>query len=319
MKNAKHKSAALLSCAAALMLTACASTPTPSFDTARPWHDTGDSYEKLVYELSIYNTLGGVGENERITIANGEVMFTLTENASRHTVLTMSYTVTYNENADEVDRGCTDTIQSRVEWQTDSLVTSTVTKTVTLAPREGETKNLSYEISADYFGKTAARKMYGETATMDIPSGQYYDNEMMFYLARTTSISENTSYPFYMTNLFDCFETGKIAPYTMYVSVESDRTVEHIGSWVENFGIEKITSEETGKEYFPISCYDASISISSSQQGPPYKVKYSAVPFKSGDKEHNKIPVRISYDSYTGGTLARRAEYVLTSCAFDNE
>lgn len=307
------------------MLTACTSTPQPSFDTARPWHDIGDSYEKLSYGISIYNTENGTGADKRITIAEGEAVFTLTENVptddvARHTGLNLTWTVTYNDDADEKDRGKTDTIESYVEWQTDSLVTAKVSKTVTLEPREDEEVNLSYTIEADYFNtKKATRKMYGKEKTLSIPSGQYYDNEMMFYLARASSISTNTAYPFYMTDLFDCFETGKINAYTMYVSVEADKISENIGEWVKDFGIESVTSDATGTEYFPVPCYNSGISINADRHGPPYVVSYAAVPFKSGDKEHNKIPVRIKYDSYRSGAVARRTEYVLTGCSFDKE
>ena len=311
------------------MLTACTSTPTPSFDTNRPWHDVGDSYERLEYEISIYNTEKGLGEDKRVTIAKGKATFTLTENVptddvARHTGLDLTWTVTYNDEADEKDRGLTDNIRSYVEWQTDSLVTSKAYKKVGLARREGEEKNLSYEIDADYFAKKATRTTFdkdGESKqkTLSIPSGQYYDNEMMFYLARTSSIAVNTAYPFFMTNLFDCFETGKVSAYTMYVSTEANKITEHIGDWVKDFGIEKVTSDVTGEEYYPVSCYNSSISINADRHGPPYVVSYAAVPFKSGEKEHNKIPVRIHYDSYRSGAVARRTEYVLTGCSFDKE
>ncbi len=316
------KSAAILAAAAALTLTACTTDPSPSFDTARPWHDIGDSYEKLVYGISIYNTANGAGENERITIASGELTFILKENiptadVMQHTELTTSLSVTYNSDAPEKDRGLTDTMTSRVEWQTDSLVTANSTKTVTLAPREGETENLSYTVSADYFGtKKATRVMSGETSTVDLSSGQYYDNEMMFYLARTSAISEGTTLPFYNINLFDCFLTGEFTSYTMLVSVASGKINENIGDFVADFGIEKVTAED-GTESYPVPCYDTSISIDADRHGPPYDVSYSAVPFKKGEKEHKKIPVRIGYNSYLGGTLNRRTEYVLKDCAFE--
>lgn len=329
MKKFINKSAAALCCAAAVLLTACTSTPTPSFDTNRPWHDISDSYERLTYEINIYNTEKGTSAEKRVKIATGEAVFTLEENVStedvaRHTGLNMTWTVTYNDDADEKDRGLTDNIRSYVEWQTDSLVTAKVNKKVGLARREGEEKNNSYEINADYFAKKATRITFDKDGnekqkTLSIPSGQYYDNEMMFYLARTSSISANTAYPFFMTNLFDCFETGKVNAYTMYVSTEADKITEHIGDWVKDFGIEKVTSDATGNEYYPVSCYDSSISINAERHGPPYRVSYSAVPFVSGEKEHKKIPVRISYDSYRSGIVAMRTEYVLTGCSFDKE
>lgn len=323
MKNVKKKSAAVLAAAASLMLTACSTTPTPTFDSTRPWHDTGTSYEKLVYGISVYDTANGEGDNERVKIADGEVTFILDENVDtndvmRHTKLNMSMSVTYNDKAPEVDRGCVDTITSEVEWQTESLATARSTKTVTLAPRAGEAQNLSYTVSADYFGdKKATREMYGETAVLDIPGGQYYDNEMLFYMARASSISDNSSLPFYMTNLFDCFLTGEFSTYTMSVSVAESRVNENVGDWVAEFGIEKVTAEDGGESY-PIQCFDTSIGINADRHGPPYYVTYSAVPFKKGDKEHKKLPIRIRYDSYTGGNLMRMTEYVLKDCAFED-
>ena len=322
MKNFMRKSVAVLSCAAALALAACTTEPTAVFDTTRPWHDTGDSYEKLTYAVSVYNTEAGTGKDERVTIASGKVTFVLKENVPttdtlRHTELTMDMSFTFNDDAPEADRGCTDEITSRVEWQSESLVTATAEKTVKLQPREGEETNLSYTIKADYLGeKKATREMYGATSTMDIPTGQYYDNEMMFYLARTSSIADNTSLPFKMTTLFDCFETGKYAPYTMLVRTEASKKSEDIGDWVAEFGIEAVTSDD-GTVSYPIACFDSSIVISADRHGPPYYVSYSSVPFKKGDKEHLKLPVRMRYDSYLGGVITRQTEYVLTSCSFE--
>ena len=335
MKNAmKRKCAVLLTAVMIPTLAACQNTITESFDTRLPWIDDKAesvvaSYEKLVYSVNIFDTSKGAGDDVRVNIASGELVLELAEQANRRfTDLTSSFTVTYNGNAAEADRGLTDTVTSEVTFQTNSLFTSTMKKTVALAPREGKT-DMSYTVEADYFEAHKAKKYPvgkpDEAVEMEIPTyGTYHDNEMMFYLARATSLAAEGSSPFFMTNIFDSFLYGEFTNYTMTASCAKELVTLYMDDWVKDLGVEGATTDD-GKTVYPVSCYNVSVGISAEKHGPPYNIQYTEKPFVTGSdeagdkKEHNKIPVSMAYPEYTGSTLARITEYKLTSCAFEKE
>ncbi len=333
--NTKFKRiSAALAAAAALGLSACSTAPSVVFDSTRPWHDadtpsTAYSYEKLEYSVKIYDTTAGSGEAERKEIADGSASFTLDEAHADGTIgythLDTAFTVTYNADAGETDGGLTDKMTSHVEFQTDSLTAKYMTKTVTLAPREGKT-DLSYTVTADYFGThKAERVMYGKTDTLDIPQGTYNDNEMMFHLARATPLALGASPVFYMTNIFDSFINGSLTKYSMTASCGKElidvKVSESIAKLVcvppeETEKDESEAKNADGADDTAVSCYPVSVMISDAEHGPPYSVFYSEKPFKIGEKIHTKIPVKISYSEYSGSKPYRVTEYILTSCAF---
>lgn len=316
--------AAAISATAALC--ACApSTPTVKFDDVKPWHDTGASYERLEYSTAIYDASKGGEADKRVKIADGSLAFTLTEHTRAegtiyYNELEMEFSVTYNDSAPEPDRGKTDRISSVTEFMTDSLVASRMTKTVEIAKRE-DTANRSYRLEADYFGTHKATLTHtgGEsetTETMNIGKDTYYDNETMFFLARATAIGAKTSTTFRMTNLYQSFDVGKFTNYTMIASGDSDLQSLDIGDFVKDFGAEAVTADD-GTTSYPLSCYRVNIMINADKHGPPYVVHYTEKPFKSDDKEHKKIPVKISYSQYAGSKLSVVTEYTLVGCSFD--
>lgn len=315
-----------MSVVAALSLCACnTETAETTFDKTMPWHDSVElaptgSYERLDYSVAIYDTTKGVADDKRIVIAEGEMSFELKESVS-YTSLAMNFAVTYNDAAPVADRGKTDRIQSEVEFESNSLAAKRSEKTVTLADRDGKT-NLSYKITADYFD--AHKATYIATAqdgakekTFSLPKNTCRDNEMMFYLARAQALSTSASNNFKMVNLFDTFNTGSLAEYRMAVNCDESKHKIEIGDWVKDYGVEAVTDEKTGETSYPVSCFYTTISINAENHGPPYVVHYAENPFKSGGKEHKKIPLRISYDQYSGSSVSRHTEYNLTSCSFD--
>lgn len=308
-----------MSVVAALSLCACnTETAETTFDKTMPWHDSVElAYERLDYSVAIYDTTKGVADDKRIVIAEGEMSFELKELGLHSTSLAMSFAVTYNDAAPEADRGKTDRIQSEVEFESNSLFAKRSEKTVTLADREGKT-NLSYTITADYFGTHEATYIAGaKKKTFSLPENNCRDNEMMFYLARAQALSTSASNNFKMVNLFDTFNTGSLAEYRMAVNCDESKHKIEIGDWVKDYGVEAVTDEKTGEMSYPVSCFYTTISINAENHGPPYVVHYAENPFKSGGKEHKKIPLRISYDQYSGSSVSRHTEYNLTSCSFD--
>ena len=319
----KRKLAALTAVATVFALCGCNQEVAVVLDTPSPWHDGNGAYEKLVYSVAIYD--GGSGE-ERKTLATGELVFELTETtggAYETSTLDTRYTVTYTQDADEIERGLTDTVTSSVVFMTDSLHASSSQKTVSLAKR-ADKLDLSYTVTAEYMGENAHKATvtmtgYDEPTSTEIsiPSGTFYDNEMMYYLARSTKLAANSAQSFRMVNLFDSQNTGKFTNYNMLASVKQDLAKIDVGDWVKDFGVEAVTDEETGAVSYPVSCYETGIYINDSKHGPEHYAFYSEKPFTSNGKAHNKIPVLMHYSEYSTSVLTRYTEYKLVSCSFD--
>lgn len=331
MKRIKKSIGIITAAALALSLSACSQPTTVSFDSERPWHDGTASYEKLDYAVAIYDTSKNTSEDKRVLIADGTLSYTLEENtrtqgSSVYSELDTSFSVTYNAAAAEADRGKTDTVTSKVEFHNDSLASSRMTKTVTLADREGA-DNLSYTLDADYFGThKATRVMNGNTRTINIPQNTYCDNETMIYLARATGISRGSNTNFYLCNIFDSFLNGSLTNYTMSASSNDSFHKVKLGKWIEPL---VVVEEENGKasetdgeetepvDYYELPCYRVNISISAEKHGPPYCVYYSSKEIEHAGKKHKKVPVKITYAEYSGTTQVRITEYTLTSLSFE--
>ena len=320
--NAKRFLCAALAATTAFSFVACSTeTAESSFDSPLPWHVSDSSYEKLEYSVAIYNTQKSEKEDERVQIADGTMTFTLEEGADQgYTKLDMSFTVTYlNIDAADNDAGLKDEINSTVYFEPNSLAAKSMDKTVKLADRK-DTKNLSYEIHADYFDTHKATFKYTEqndakVTTRSLPKDICRDNEMMFFVARAQSISKESSTNFKMINLYDSFNSGKTAEYRMAVNCSSERKLD-LGDWVKEYGIQAVTDEKTSKTTYPVTCFSTTIAISDEKHGPSYAVMYAKDSFKVGAAEHKKLPVKISYSSYNGSNPYRLTTYTLTGCSF---
>lgn len=326
-KHVKNNLCVALCALTALSACACSTTqPESTFDSPRPWHDDikialDGSYEKLDYSVAVYDTTGGVTDDKRVKIADGSMTFTLSEPVSGDfTTLDMSFSVTYAADAPAPDAGLTDTITSRVLFSTNSLAAKEMQKTVTLADRDGK-DNLSYELSADYFGTHEATMRFtasdGEPRTLKLSEDTCHDNEMMFMLARAQTLATEASTMFRAVNIFDSFANGKLTEYTMIATSAAELVTVDIGDWVKDFGVEPVTDEQTGETTYPVTCYNTSIGINAERHGPPYVVNYTEKPFVRGEKSHAKLPIRIGYSQYENSRGYRYTEYTLTACTFD--
>ncbi len=327
MKNTlARKIASAAAVSATLALCACSTPVTVLFDTERPWRakDETNGYERLDYAVSVYDVSAGTDAQNKIKIAEGALLYTLDEGVEirdniSYSTVDMSFSVTYNDSSAEKDRGLTDKISSRTLFQTNSLDSCEMEKTVSLAPR-ADTVNRSYTVSADYFGEHTAKFLYtaiedATEQTLSIPRSTYCDNEMMFYLARATALADGASPNFYMTNMFEAFASGKLENYVMVASVNGVTSVD-VGDWVKDLGVEAVTNEESGETSYPVPCFETSIMPSIERHGPPYYVFYSQNPLKQDGKEHKKVPVKIVFNEYSGSKLGKITEYVLRACDF---
>ena len=319
--NAKRFLAAALAATTVLPLAACsAETAESSFDNPLPWHVSDSSYERLEYSVAIYDTKKSEKEDERVQIADGTMTFTLEEGADAgYTKLDMNFAVTYrNVDGAGADAGLKDEITSTVYFEPNSLSAKSMEKTVKLATRK-DTKNLSYTISADYYGTHKATFIYTEQEgakqkTLSLPKDTCRDNEMVFFLARAQALSQEST-NFKMINLYDSFNLGKITEYRMSVTGGSERKLD-VGEWVKDYGIPAVDGKDGGKITYPVKCVTATIAISAEKHGPSYAVTYAKDAFKEGAAEHKKLPLKISYSSYNGSTPYRLTSYTLTGCSF---
>lgn len=320
--NAKKFLCAALAATTAFSFVACSTeTAESAFDSPLPWHVSDASYEKLEYNVAIYNTQKSEKEGEREKIADGTMTFTLEEGKEQgYTMLGMNFTVTYlKTDSAGADAGLTDKIESTVFFEPNSLAAKSAYKKVDLADRKDQ-KNLSYEINADYFGTHKATFKYfkqdgAKEKTRKLPHDTCRDNEMMFFAARAQKLSKSSSTNFKMINLYDSFNTGKTVEYRITVTGSSERKLD-IGDWVQNYGIKAVTDEKSGKTTYPVTCYTTSLMINDEKHGPSYSVMYAKDAFTVGSAEHKKLPVKIDYSSYTGSNPYRLTTYTLTSCSF---
>ena len=324
MNNSIKKKLCVVAAAfSALSFIGCGSEqPESAFDNPLPWHDAvSGSYEQLDYTVAVYDTTNGAAEDARTRIADGAVSFRLEEvENAEYTRVYMSFSVTYTADAPAPDAGLTDTIESSVEFVSNSLAVRSMHKELSLADRDG-VENRSYVIDADYFDTHKAtyretRKENAAERTISLPQNTCHDNEMMFYLARAQGVGSGSSTMFRMINVFDSVNTGSLVRYEMVAAGSESKSTVDLGDWVSAFGVAAVTDEATGATSYPISCYTTTISINEEKHGPPYIVQYSEKPFKQGSREHGKIPVRISYSEYHGSAPRRYTEYTLSSCSF---
>ncbi len=340
---------------AATALVACTSDPTVSeFQNPRPWQTVKNeqAYEKLDYSAAVYDTGAGTAEDKRVKIAEGTASFTLeygtqTGSPNDGATLDTSMSITYNEAAPQKDRGKTDTVTSSMTLLSNSLETLSMTKTVALADRDGE-RNNSYTLAADYSKGKATRTMHGKDKTLKIPDGKYWDNEFMYYLARTTGIKKGSSTTFYMTNLFDSFQNGEIEELTMAASADGKLTKLEFDDWIKPYVItkeqedaekEEQKKDEGGKTAqnavgalnsdagqteggeavdapYTVPCYNVSIIMTKDERGPAQIVYYSERPIEHNGLRHKKVPLKMTYALYENSKIAVLYEYTLTALSF---
>lgn len=345
MKSAVRKSiAAVAALLSAGSLVACSTDPSMSpFQNPRPWQAVeGDAaYEKLDYSVAIYDVKKGTAADKREKIADGTLFFTLEYNEQTATggdaSLDMAFSVTYNDKAPKNDAGKTDTITGLTRFRTDSLETISMSKTVSLAEREGE-KNMSYSIVADYSAGKATRSMFGKEKTLKIPGGKYWDNETMYYLARATSIKKNDSTNFTMTNLFECFENDEVDELTMIAAADEKLTQLEFDEWIKPYVITKeqedaekeaqkdkdkektaTLADAASNEAYKIPCYGVSIVMNVDERGPAQVVYYSERPIEVNGVRHKKVPLKMTYTLFEGSKAVVLYEYTLTGLAFEKQ
>ena len=286
-----------------------------SIDTSC-WNADNATYENL-YEKSVYTVTKKNGAGT--VVAEGLLTYTLgfdhknTETGNVYSYLTSDFTITYNDNANEVDRGKTDTITSKCVFHSSVLLPVMSEKTVTLADREGVT-NDSYFLSTDYIGKLSTlewTKNGREKSTLAFKGQQseVYDNEMLYYLVRAVSdIKPGASTTTVnISNLFESHLNGKYNTYSFNCTSSAKDADEAL-----HFATLSSYLDGSGA----LSAMKATLSLNKSKEtGPSIALKLSTTPFKLSDTVTNeRVILTISTTEYDilKAEKAFTTEYSLT-------
>lgn len=297
----------------ALSLCACSGNVAPvSVDNPPPWSgaNTESAYEKTVY--SIKKTDNETNE----VIAEGSLTYVLEfdhkgeNNNFNYSRLTMDMSITYNDKAPESDRGKTDTLSSKVIFQSDALVPQYSEKTVSLALREGVADH-SYTLKNDYSAQKSELTMAGkETSVLDFSGKSFvnvYDNEMLYYTVRAFSdIKAGGGNTFTLANFFDMHVKNKFSTYSMRFACGEEGSEQTVylpfkGTYLDDQGSATVLK--------------VSVSINESLSGPPTELYFSMTPFKTGENTSTK-KVLVSFKTFeynlSNSNLRYTTEYNLT-------
>ena len=218
--------------------------------------------------------------------------------------------ITYNDKAPETDRGKTDTLSSKVIFQSDALVPQYSEKTVSLALREGVADH-SYTLKNDYSAQKSELTMAGkETSVLDFSGKSFvnvYDNEMLYYTVRAFSdIKAGGGNTFTLANFFDMHVKNKFSTYSMRFACGEEGSEQTVylpfkGTYLDDQGSATVLK--------------VSVSINESLSGPPTELYFSMTPFKTGENTSTK-KVLVSFKTFeynlSNSNLKYTTEYNIT-------
>lgn len=301
-------------------LVACGSAPVyVEFEADKPW-ETQTLYEKATYTVNRYRMVKSGKETVRDgdPIATGELTTVVREGAAAAdegaTVdIETTFTVTYEDSERAgVDRGLTDTIETRLTCRKVGLGPLSSYRKVVLAPRADQT-DLSYTVTGDYVNGTAEMLKSGEETPQSITlstSGTVFDNEQLYFVARALKgLAPKSSNSITLINLHDCFLNG-FSTYPMTVSCAEEKETLYIGEWATALGL-----ESDGNGSAKVECLRVSIGKNDNFPGPPQTVYYANQNFQVNATETtSRVLVSIVNREYdASATESFNTVYTLSS------
>ena len=280
----------LLALIGVFALAACAGNNAASAalpDSTVPWAaGKTDFYERSTYSV-VRKTKDGT------VVATGEAVFTVRSVDEKVTEITETFTITYNDVADEADRGKTDIITSVSRMNTEIFSPVMSEKTVELADRT-DVRNDSYRLTVDYTDKKSELvwlKNGKEASTIDF-SGEsladVYDNETLYYVHVRGNGFAATSMK------FTCAAEG------------SEETLNLADSFKGRYGLDEVAS---------VKAIKTSVSINATESGAPIDIYYSLTPLKIAENETVKRPLvamkTYEYD-YSTASIKYTTEFSIT-------
>ena len=273
------------------------------------WSNKTNASEK--YEKCVYN-VERVDVRTNTTVASGTLTYVIdfdhNVNELYYLSLSTDFSLTYNDNAPQADRGKTDTITSKTVFLGSALVPKSVDKKVVLAPRDGVV-NDSYELSTNYETYTSTLTFTSKDAPVstlnfkDNYLNEVYESDMLLYVVRAFKqlVSNGTRYPFSVVNMFDChtydkkFATTPMTFYTNATGEEEAMAFPSLSSYLDEQG--------------SLMAIKTTISINKQNSGPAIIAKYSKTPFKLPDGSENE-KVLVYYETQEYDVVAKEKSYV---------
>lgn len=293
--------------ATAAAMTACKAQVTPADLDQIPWSFSATDFS-TVYERATYDIVKKDVLNGDKVVAEGTLTITVEndhkdeETGFYYSRIDMNSSMTYDtENAPEADRGKTDTVTSSAVFQAAALTPYSSEKKVTLEPREGESRNLSYSIVTDYANHVSTIT-YNDGTENSVDFGGaslvgVYDNEMLYYFVRALKgCSTSGSATFNLANFYDIHARGSFFTYPMRLSCAAGDPM--FFPQDENETINGYLSDEQGS----VSTISANLAINNSTPGPAIILTYSDTPFvvdKDNGKSTKKVLLRILRTEYS--------------------
>ena len=274
-----------------------------------PWTAGKTSfYERTTYSVEKKN-------NDGVVVATGTAVFTIASIDENYSEITEEFAVTYNDQAEEADRGKTDTIVSKSKMDSRVYFPVSSEKTVDLADRT-DVLNNSYRLTVDYEAKKSELswlKNDKDGSTIDFSSENLagiYDNETLYYVLRGfTDIKAGGSNSFKLANFFDMHVRGTFAATSMKFSCSAENSEETL-NLAENFrgkyGLDDVASVKAVK---------TSLSINAAEAGSPIDFYFSLTQFRLSENEVVKRPLVLmkTYEySPTTATIAYTTEFSLS-------
>lgn len=295
-----------------------------SFDSPYPW--SGSGYEKATYSITVY-AHDDKGEKTDV-IATGTYITEIIDNAVtsssniKYGRVNNSVTITYNDKAPEVDRGKTDTINAYAIFNMNGMVTRESYREYNVEKRDGATELFSYVCEMDYFaGKgtyTTFETVDGEErevkSELSFPSGVYYDNEQLYYLARAQGIDVGATKAFFMTSPLNSLHSKKITTYTMSVSAAS--SLVNRKSELATYPYVRPEEPAEGVAEDETPCYATTLAISGTNPGAPTFLYFSTYDAAIDGKTNKKVLEYFYNQTFNGTVLATETQYQLKDIVF---
>lgn len=260
----------------AIFAVGCTFTPAVNLemDSTQPWTIATD-YEKCIYKVTKLDSKGIVlGEGSMTIIAQEDATHT-------KTTVTSSYEFTPTDTLTPLP----DTITSSSTFLTSSCVALSSEKTVTLKSNP----DLNYRFVADYENRKVDFYMKDSveiTKTLSVPSSEKvsYDNESLYYLTRAFNPEKKNDGNFLLTNLYDCYDLGKISSYSVYFRASNDYVTtddftasSKTDAWANLTANAQIVDSK-------VDCHHVKINRNrSNMSGAPVEMWLTKAPFKGGN------------------------------------
>jgi hypothetical protein len=291
-------------------LVACEATISsapPSYPA--PWcinqteESVNTAYEKSVYEITKTNKF-----TNKI-IAEGTLTYELkpagkVDNVA-YSILNMDMSITYNEFAEEVDRGKTDTVTSSVTFTSAALSAIKSSRTVTIADREG-VANPSYTLVNDYKEGYSKLTMGEFEHTISLKGHSFVgiiDNELLYFYVRAYPGLKNGLMAYFkMADFFDMHSRGdSFSPIDMRLSTTEAGKDQSLSFPT----LKEFLGDEQGSSInLPTTVYKHT-----EPTGPPISLWFSKTDFKVGENQTTKLVL----------TFIRTVEYNLSTISIQFE